>query len=73
MVFNLCEGYRESSAGEYGVAALLELLGLPYTGSGALALGIALNKPLAKEVFIARAFRRRGLPCIERCPLGSHH
>ena len=39
---------------KYGVAALLELLGLPYTGSGALALGLALNKPLAKEVFIAR-------------------
>jgi len=54
VVFNLCEGYRESSAGEYGVAALLELLGIPYTGSGAMALGIALNKPLSKELFIAR-------------------
>jgi D-alanine-D-alanine ligase len=54
VVFNLCEGYRESSAGEYCVAGLLELLGIPYTGSGPIALGIALDKPLSKELFIAR-------------------
>jgi D-alanine-D-alanine ligase len=54
VVFNLCEGFRESSAGEYCVAALLELLGIPYTGSGPMALGIALDKPLSKELFIAR-------------------
>ena len=54
VVFNLCEGYRESSAGEIYIAGLLELLGLPYTGTGAMALGVALDKPLAKEVFIAR-------------------
>src|SRR6185436_1974167 len=33
-VFNLCEGYREWTAGEFCIAGLLELLGLPYTGSG---------------------------------------
>lgn len=54
VVFNLCEGYREWSAGEHCVAGLLELLGIPYTGSGPIALGIALNKPLSKELFIAR-------------------
>jgi D-alanine-D-alanine ligase len=54
VVFNLCEGYRESSAGESWVAGLLELLGIPYTGSGPMALGIALDKPLSKELFIAR-------------------
>lgn len=54
VVFNLCEGYRESSAGEYCIAGLLELLGIPYTGSGPMALGIALDKPLSKELFIAR-------------------
>lgn len=53
-VFNLCEGYRQWSAGESCVAGLLDLLGIPYTGAGALALGIALDKPLAKELFIAR-------------------
>lgn len=54
VVFNLCEGYRESSAGEYCVAGLLELLDIPYTGSGPMALGIALDKALAKELFTAR-------------------
>jgi D-alanine-D-alanine ligase len=54
VVVNLCDGYRESSAGEYRIAGLLELLGVPYTGSGPMALGIALDKPLSKELFIAR-------------------
>ena len=54
VVFNLCEGYRESSAGEIYIAGLLELLGIPYTGSPAMALGLALDKPLSKQVFIAR-------------------
>jgi len=54
VVFNLCEGYRESSAGEYCIAGFLELLGIPYTGSGPMALGIALDKPLSKELFSAR-------------------
>src|SRR5436190_295342 len=53
LVFNLCEGFREQSAGESGVAAVLELAGVPYTGSGPLALGLALDKPLAKQLFAA--------------------
>jgi len=54
LVFNMCEAYRESSAGEYHVAGLLELLEIPYTGSGPLALAVALDKPLSKEIFAAR-------------------
>lgn len=53
VVFNLCEGYHERSSGEYCIAALLELLGIPYTGSGPLALALALDKPLAKQLFMA--------------------
>jgi D-alanine-D-alanine ligase len=53
VVFNLCEGYREWSAGEACVAGLLELLGIPYTGSDPVALAIALDKPLSKQLFIA--------------------
>jgi D-alanine-D-alanine ligase len=54
VVFNMCEGYRDSSAGEYHIAGLLELLGIPYTGSGPVALALALDKPLSKELFCAR-------------------
>lgn len=54
VALNLCEGFRAWSAGHYCVAGLLELLAIPYTGSGPIALGIALDKPLSKEIFIAR-------------------
>jgi D-alanine-D-alanine ligase len=54
VVVNLCEGYREWTAGESCVAGLLDLMGIPYTGSGPTALAIALNKPLSKELFFAR-------------------
>src|SRR5262245_16056991 len=57
LVFNLCEGFGELSAGEYCVAGLLELLGLPYTGSGPFALALALDKPTAKHLFTAAGMR----------------
>jgi D-alanine-D-alanine ligase len=38
--------------GEDGkVQGLLELMGLPYTGSGVLASALAMNKPMAKKLF----------------------
>jgi D-alanine-D-alanine ligase len=41
--------------GRYGedgcVQGMLELLGIPYTGSGVLASGLAMNKAKAKEIF----------------------
>ncbi|WP_434382625.1 D-alanine--D-alanine ligase [Melittangium boletus] len=38
--------------GEDGkVQGLLELMGLPYTGSGLLASALAMNKPMAKKLF----------------------
>src|SRR4029077_16880227 len=38
--------------GEDGkVQGLLEVLGIPYTGSGVLASALAMNKPFAKKLF----------------------
>ena len=68
VVFNLCEAFGEVSAGEFGVAALLDLLRIPYTGSGALALAIALNKPLAKALFVARGILTPGFTVCESMP-----
>ncbi len=52
MVFNIAEGergrYRESE-----IPAMLDFLNIPYTGSGALALAVALNKALTKKILIA--------------------
>lgn len=48
-------------AGENGsVQGMLEVLGIPYTGSGVLASALAMNKIMAKKVF-----EREGIPTPE--------
>lgn len=47
--FNICEGHFGNSR-EAQVPALLEMLRLPYTGAGVLALALALDKPMTKRV-----------------------
>jgi len=54
LVVNLCESVSGDSRGEMAASALLDLLGLAYTGSGPLALGLALHKDKAKELLVAR-------------------
>lgn len=49
VVFNMCEGLRGESR-ESHVPSMLEMLGIPYTGSGVLALAITLDKALTKKV-----------------------
>jgi D-alanine-D-alanine ligase len=53
VVFNLCESFRGESLPQANVAALLELLGVCYTGSGPEALGVSTDKALAKAVLAA--------------------
>ena len=48
--FNVCERFNGSSLMEPHVAAMLELLQIPYTGSGPLALSLCMNKPRVKEI-----------------------
>lgn len=54
IVFNLCEGAFGKSSLEMHVAALLELYGIRFTGSGPLTLGLALNKGLTKDILSSR-------------------
>lgn len=54
--FNIAEGLR-GNARESHVPALLEMLGIPYTGSGVLTHAISLDKAMAK-----RLWRDAGLP-----------
>jgi D-alanine-D-alanine ligase len=54
--FNFAEGLR-GDARESQVPALLEMLGIPYTGSGVLGHALSLDKGLAK-----RMWRDHGLP-----------
>ncbi len=49
IVFNFAEGIRGESR-ESHIPAMLEMLGIPYTGSGPLTLAIALNKALTHQL-----------------------
>lgn len=57
VIFNLCEGFRGDSAKEMHIAALYELLDIPYTGSSSLCLAQTQNKGLTKDLLV-----RHGLP-----------
>jgi D-alanine-D-alanine ligase len=50
LIFNLCESVGNVAIHEMHVVGIFELLGLCYTGSPPLTLGLALNKVCAKEV-----------------------
>lgn len=56
-VFNLCEEIDGRCEMEMCVAGLLELMGIPYTGSDPFALGLALNKYHVKQIL-----RSAGIP-----------
>lgn len=50
IVFNLSTGVRGESR-QSQIPAVLEMLGVPYVGSGILAHSLALNKAMAKQIF----------------------
>jgi len=52
-VFNLCEEINRKCELEMCVAGLMDLMGIPYTGSGPLTLGLALNKFRVKQLLRA--------------------
>jgi D-alanine-D-alanine ligase len=50
-VLNFCDtGYRNDASRELHVPALLELLGIPYSGSGPVALGVCFDKAVVRAV-----------------------
>ena len=51
LVFNIAEGVAGRNR-EAAVPALCELMGIPYTGSDAATLSIALDKALSKRVLL---------------------
>ncbi|MEX2140619.1 MAG: hypothetical protein WD894_15255 [Pirellulales bacterium] len=53
LVFNMAEGTGVARSREARVPAVLEMLGIPHTGSDPLTLAVALDKPLAKTVVAA--------------------
>jgi len=57
VVYNLCEGFWGDSRKEMHIAALLDLLGYPYTGAPPLSLGLTQDKVRTKDLLM-----RHGLP-----------
>jgi D-alanine-D-alanine ligase len=75
LVFNLCESISGDARGEALVADALEQLGLAFTGSPALALGLALHKDKSKALLRSGQVPTpdwhdlpEGAPDIARCP-----
>jgi D-alanine-D-alanine ligase len=66
LVVNLTESLAADSRGEMVVPCLLDMLGVPYTGSSALSLGLALHKPKAKELLRARGVSTPAFAVVER-------
>jgi len=56
VVFNIAEGWRGRTR-EAQVPALCDLLGIPHTGSDATSLAVAMDKAVAKDLFL-----RNGIP-----------
>jgi len=56
IAFNICEGHQ-GDARESQVPAILEMLGIPYTGSKVLCLALTLDKPMTKRILLSH-----GLP-----------
>ena len=54
MVINLCEDISGNNLREPNIPAVLELLGIEYTGSGPLALGISCYKDRSKNLLKAQ-------------------
>lgn len=59
LVFNLTEAFGTSLFGDIGVAGVLEMMGLPFTGSGPGELYLAQDKALGKKLL---AFEGIGYP-----------
>jgi D-alanine-D-alanine ligase len=57
VIFNLAERFRGQSALDYTVAAVIEMLGFPYTGASSEGLMLARDKALTKKVFAYQGIR----------------
>ena len=51
IVFNIAEGFS-ATARESQVPAILDFLGIPYTGSGVLTLALAMDKAMVKQILM---------------------
>lgn len=53
LVFNLCESLNGDTRNEMVIPSVLDMIGVPYTGTGSLGLGSCLHKERCKQVLRA--------------------
>lgn len=70
LVFNIAEG-KFGASRESQIPAILEMLGIPYTGSDPLTLGICLDKSRAKEILAYRRIATAKFSVINQWPLNG--
>lgn len=68
VIFNLCESFNADRAQEPNLPALLELLGVPYTGAKPEALALCKDKGLSKKLLTYHNVR---VPSFEVVPVGG--
>jgi D-alanine-D-alanine ligase len=68
VIFNLAERFRGQSSLDYTVTAVLDMLGLPYTGASSEGLMLARDKALTKKVFAYQGIR---IPHFMVCQRGA--
>jgi D-alanine-D-alanine ligase len=67
VVVNFCEGFGGHARGEIHITGILELVGLPYTGSTPESLALALDKVRSKQVLTAAGVPTAAYWFIRRC------
>ncbi|MBN1309412.1 MAG: ATP-grasp domain-containing protein [Chitinispirillaceae bacterium] len=60
VVFNLTEQFGDDRQKDSNIAALLEMMAVPFTGSGALGLTLCRSKALCKQLLVAHRLRVPG-------------
>ncbi|OGP88456.1 MAG: hypothetical protein A2156_03240 [Deltaproteobacteria bacterium RBG_16_48_10] len=65
IVFNIAEGHQGRNR-EAHIPALLEFLGIPYTGSDPLTLSLTLDKSVAKRVLVSEGIPTPRFKKVER-------
>lgn len=73
LVFNLSESYAGDDTKDMNIAAYLDLLGLPYTGSGPHACFLAQDKAIAKKMFAFSGIKTPYFATAYRGRIGHAH
>jgi D-alanine-D-alanine ligase len=73
LIFNLTESYAGDDTKDIHLAAYLDLLGVPYTGSGPAGLHLAQDKTVAKRLFAFHGIRTPRFAAVYRGRLEWSH